>query len=127
MKYIRQLGIIMSVTFLGELLHYFILLPVPASIYGLLLMLISLLTGIIRISQVKETANFLLDIMPILFVPSGVGLMDKWGVLSPVLVPVAVTVLVSTVIVMVASGHATQAVILLSKRKEAKRDAGISL
>ncbi len=40
MKYIYQLFIILVVTFVGELLHYFIPIPVPASIYGLIIMLI---------------------------------------------------------------------------------------
>ena len=100
-------------------------LPVPASIYGLVLMLTGLMTKLIPLHAVKETGKFLLDIMPLLFVPAAVGLIDTWGVLRPVIVPVTVTVLVSTVAVMAASGRATQAVIRFSKQKEETKNEGI--
>lgn len=125
MKYIKQFGIILSVTLLGELLNAVIPLPVPASIYGLVLMLTGLMTKLIPLHAVKETGKFLLDIMPLLFVPAAVGLIDTWGVLRPVIVPVTVTVLVSTVAVMAASGRATQAVIRFSKQKEETKNEGI--
>lgn len=127
MKYIIQFGIILTVTLIGEVLAYFVPLPVPAGIYGLLLMLAGLITKVIPLHAVKETAKFLLDIMPLLFVPSTVGLIDKWGILRPVLIPVTVTVLLSTVIVMVVSGHATQLVIRIGKRKEASQGEGVTL
>ena len=125
MKYIKQFGIILSVTLLGELLNAVIPLPVPASIYGLVLMLTGLMTKLSPLHAVKETGKFLLDIMPLLFVPAAVGLIDTWGVLRPVIVPVTVTVLVSTVAVMAASGRATQAVIRFSKQKEETKNEGI--
>lgn len=125
MKYLKQFGIILSVTLLGELLNAVIPLPVPASIYGLVLMLTGLMTKLIPLHAVKETGKFLLDIMPLLFVPAAVGLIDTWGVLRPVIVPVTVTVLVSTVAVMAASGRATQAVIRFSKQKEETKNEGI--
>lgn len=125
MKYIKQFGIILSVTLLGELLNAVIPLPVPASIYGLVLMLTGLMTKLIPLHAVKETGKFLLDIMPLLFVPAAVGLIDTWGVLRPVIVPVTVTVLVSTVAVMAASGRATQAVIRFSKQKEESKNEGL--
>lgn len=127
MKYLLQFGIIASATFLGELLSHIIPLSVPAGVYGLILLFIGLCTKLIPLHAVKETSAFLLDLMPILFVPAGVGLLEKWGILQPVLIPVTVTVLVSTVLVMVVSGTATQAVIRLGKRKEEPKDAGISL
>ena len=40
MKYIKQLAIILAVTAVGEILKYLLPLPVPASIYGLVLMLV---------------------------------------------------------------------------------------
>ena len=64
MRLMRQFGIIAAMTCIGELMHYFIPLPVPGSIYGLLLMLAALMTGIVKLEQVKETAEFLIDVMP---------------------------------------------------------------
>ena len=64
MKLLYQFGIIMFVTFLGEFLHCLIPLPIPASIYGLLLMLAGLMTKVIKLEQVKIAADFLIEIMP---------------------------------------------------------------
>ncbi len=127
MKYFLQFGIILAVTFLGEVMAHFIPLPVPAGVYGLILMLIGLITKIIPLRAVKETATFLLEIMPVMFIPAAVGLCEKWDILAPVLLPVTVTTLVSTIVVMAASGHATQTVIRIKSRKEAKKDESLSL
>ena len=101
---------------MGEALHVLIPLPVPASVYGLVIMLIALGTHIIRLEQVKEAAEFLIEIMPVMFIPAGVGLMESWGELKAVLVPVLVITLVSTIVVMIVSGRVTQAVIRLEKK-----------
>lgn len=107
MKYLRQFGIILAVTCIGELLKYFIHLPIPSSIYGLILMLLLLRTRVIKIENVKETGIFLIDIMPLMFIPAGVGLILSWKQLSDILVPVCVITIVSTILVMVVAGKVT--------------------
>ena len=117
MKYLKQFAVILTMTFLGEVLHLLLPLPVPASIYGMVLLLISLMTGIIKLEQVRETGTFLIEIMPIMFIPAGVGLPDSWSSLRPILIPVLVITVVSTIFVMGISGKVTQFVI----RKERRR------
>ena len=78
MKYVRQLLIILFVSFFGELLKYIIPLSIPASIYGMVLLFLALELKILKVSDIKETSNFLIEIMPLMFVP-GVGLLDSWG------------------------------------------------
>lgn len=123
MKYVRQFGIILLISFLGELLHALLPLPVPASIYGILLLFTALETRILKVSAIRETASFLLDIMPMLFVPAGVGLLDKWDVLQPVWLPFTAIVVVSTFTVLAAAGRVTQRVMRIRQKKEAKRNA----
>ena len=101
MKYIRQLGIILLVSFLGELLHYLLPLPVPASIYGIVLLFAALETRLLKADAIRETSAFLLEIMPMLFVPAGVGL--------------------STFTVFAAAGCTTQRVMRLRQKREDKR------
>lgn len=115
MKYLRQLLIILIFSFAGEALHYLVPIQIPASIYGLVLLFIGLMTGLIRLSQVQETAKFLIEIMPMMFIPAGVGLLESWGVLKPILVPVIVILVVSTVFVMGVSGLVTQGVMHIGK------------
>ena len=115
MKYLRQLLIILIFSFAGAVLHYLVPILIPASIYGLVLLFIGLMTGLIQLSQVQETAKFLIEIMPMMFIPAGVGLLESWGVLKPILVPVILILVVSTVLVMGVSGLVTQGVMHIGK------------
>lgn len=117
MKLLYQFGVILAVTFTGELLHAMLPLPIPASIYGLVLMLLCLCTGVIKLRQVKIAADFLIDIMPPMFIPAAVGLMIVWGDLKEILLPVAVITILSTVIVMVCTGRVSQALIRQNQKK----------
>ncbi|MDO5549397.1 MAG: CidA/LrgA family protein [Eubacteriales bacterium] len=118
MKYVKEFGIILLISFVGELLHSLLPLPVPASIYGLVLLFACLVTGVVKLEQVNTTARYLIEIMPLMFIPAGVGLLDAWGVLQPVLVPVMVITVLSTVIVMGVSGRITQAILRMGSRKK---------
>lgn len=122
MKFLRQFGIILFISFLGELLHIFIPLPIPASVYGLILMLTSLCTGIIRLGQVKEAADFLIEIMPVMFIPAAVGLLDSWSALQPVWIPVSVITILTTIIVMAVTGQVTQHMIRREQRRKEHSD-----
>ena len=118
MKYLRQFMIILLVSFWGELLKYVIPLPVPASIYGLVILFILLETGILKLDAIKETSVFLIEIMPLMFIPAGVGLMESWEDLNSMLVEVVVIILVSTVLVMGVSGKVTELVLKRSANKK---------
>ena len=123
MKYIRQLGIILLISFLGELLHYLLPLPVPASIYGIVLLFTALETRLLKSDAIRETSAFLLEIMPMLFVPAGVGLLENWDVLRPMWLPFAVIVIVSTFAVFAAAGRTAQRVMRLRHKRGTKDDA----
>ena len=108
MKYIRQFCIILLVTFAGEALHGLLPLPIPAGIYGLLLLLCLLLCRVISLDQVEECADFLVAVMPLMFIPSAAGLLDSWGLLQEFFLEFLVTIVLSTWIVMAVSGKVTQ-------------------
>lgn len=120
MKYLKQFGIIIVISFLGEILKAVIPLAIPANIYGLVLMLMALMTKVIKLSDVKETAYFLVEIMTVMFIPAGVGLMVTWGSLKDILIPVIVITLVTTVAVMAVTGRVTQLVIRLQRKRGKK-------
>lgn len=116
MRFIKQLLIILGVTFAGEALHFLLPLPVPASIYGLVLMLLCLCFKVFPLRAVEETGDFLIDLMPALFVPATVGVMAAWDVLQPVLLQVALITFLALIVVMAVSGRVTQ----WALRREAK-------
>lgn len=122
MRYVKQVLIIFGMSFLGEICYALIPLPIPASIYGMVLLFAALAAGIFSVDDVKKFADFLLNIMPLLFIPAGVGLMGEWGDLEPILLPAAVVTVVTTVLVMGVSGRVTQG--LLRRRKEKTDEAG---
>ena len=122
MKYLRQFAIILFISLLGELLRVLIPLPIPASVYGLVLMLLALTTGTIKLHQVKEASACLIEIMPVMFIPAGVGLLESWPALKPVWIPVVLITMLTTVIVMVVTGRVAQRII----GKENKEDGKIS-
>lgn len=111
LKYLKQFLIILLISFIGEILKALLPLPVPASIYGMAILFVCLVTGIIRPEAVKDAGKFLIETMPVMFIPAGVGLMASWGVLKPMLVPVVVITVVVLVAVMAVSGNVAQAMI----------------
>lgn len=120
MKFIKQFGIIMLISFVGEVLNAVIPLPVPASIYGFVIMFACLKLKIIKLCSVKETGKFLIEIMPLMFIPAAVGLITAWKILKPMFIPVAIITIVSTVVVMAVAGRTTQSVITHKKKSKTK-------
>lgn len=121
MKYIRQFLLILLISFLGEICRYLLPFSVPASIYGLIILFLSLWMKIVKLEQIKETSKFLIDIMPLMFIPAAVGLMDSWGILSNILIEVLLITVISTVLVMGIGGRVTQFII----RWEARHERGV--
>ena len=119
MRYLFQSGRILAFCFAGEVLHAVLPLPVPASVYGLLLLLLALCSGIVRPEQVRETGLFLTGIFPLLFVPAAAGVMELWAELGAMLLPAVIAIVPVTVLVFAAAGRTTQALI---RRKEKKQN-----
>ena len=115
MRYLFQFGRILAFCFAGEVLHAVLPLPVPASVYGLLLL--ALCFGIVRPEQVRETGLFLTGIFPLLFVPAAAGVMELWAELGAMLLPAVIAIVPVTVLVFATAGRTTQALI---HRKEKK-------
>ena len=118
MKYLRQCMIILLFSLLGETLKYVLPLPIPSSIYGMILLFVSLMTGIIKLDQVENVGKLLIEIMPIMFIPAGVKIMASWSVLEPMIVPVSIITVVVLIVVMIATGRVSQAIIRLDSKKE---------
>ena len=111
MKFIKQLTIIVTVSFFSELLHAVIPLPIPANIYGIVILFACLESGLIRAESVRETGKFLIAIMPIMFIPAGVSLMNSFDVIAARWLPYFLISLLPTIGVVIVTGHVTQFVI----------------
>ena len=120
MKYLQQFLLILCISFVGEFLKYVLPLPIPASIYGLVLMFVLLETKVLKVEAVQDAGKFLIEIMPMMFIPAAVGLMDSWAQIKGICVPLIAVTLITTVVVMVVTGLVTQFII----RKGGKADDG---
>lgn len=118
MKYGIQFLIIAAFAFIGELLHWFIPLPIPASIYGIVLLFIALELKWVKVSDIREVSSFLIAVMPIMFIPAAAGLMESWGAVKSSVWEYALITIVSTFVVMGVSGAVTQFVIWRGKKNE---------
>ena len=118
MKYLKQFLIILVISLIGELLNKLLPLPVPASIYGMVILFIGLLSGVIKLSSIKEAGSFLIEIMPVMFIPAGVGLMSSWLNLKPIIIPVCIITVAAIFTVMIVSGHVTQFIVKRTKKND---------
>lgn len=119
MKFLRQMAVIMGVSFLAELMEILIPLPIAASMYGLVLMLLGLATKVIPLEKVEGAADFLIEIMPLLFVPPTVSVIANVDALKSILIPLLVICITTTILIMAVTGRVAQG-IMRSGKKEGK-------
>ncbi len=115
MKYLKQILIIFLVSFAGEFLRGIIPFPVPSGVYGLVILFLLLMTGIVKAENVKETSSFLIGIMPALFIPSAVGIIRVKNEVGGILIPLVIACTVLTTLVMGISGKITD--VIIGRRK----------
>ena len=109
MKYLTQFLIIMGFTLAGEALQRIIPLPIPASVYGLLLLFAALCFKLVKLEQVKETGAFLTSILPILFVSPAVGIVEDWALIREDLLAILLLLIGSTILTFGIAGRTAQA------------------
>ena len=108
MKYLKQFTIILGICLLGELVRFLLPLPIPASVYGLVLMLLALMTGAVKLEQVETVADFLIGIMSPMFIPAAVALMNQLEALRAILLPFLAINFVGLLTTFVVTGRVTQ-------------------
>ena len=118
MKYLMQFGIIAMVSFLGEVLKFVIPFAIPASVYGLALMFLLLVFKVIRLDMVDSAADYLIAIMPVMFVPPIVGVMDSYNEISGILIKLLVITIITTFVVMVVTGTVVQLIIKVKDKNK---------
>lgn len=106
--YLKQSAWIFGFTLLGEALHRLLPLPIPAAVYGLVLLFVALCLKIVKVEQISKVSDFLLTILPFLFVSPAVNLLESWGILAPHVIPIALLVISSTVLVFAVAGLISQ-------------------
>lgn len=122
MRLLKQFLIIIAFSFAGELLHALLPLPVPASIYGIILLFVALLRGWVKVADIDSSCAFLIEIMPIMFIPAAVGLLQSWDAVKGSIAAYAAVTALSTLTVMFAAGTIAQSIIRRSRRHDDTRN-----
>ena len=108
MKYVKQILIILGIALAGEFLRALIPLPIPGSIYGLIILFFLLFRKILKPEQIQDVGKLLIDLMPLMFIPAGAGLMEDWQAFYPLLFPASFITVVSTLAVTAVSAATTR-------------------
>lgn len=118
LKILKQIFIILIITFLGELISKTLSLPIPGNVLGMLLLLIALLTRVIKPEHIEEVSNYLLNNLAFFFVPASIGIMGCVDVLKGNVTKLLIICFISTCIVLVVTAHTVQFVSKLMNKKQ---------
>lgn len=116
MRYVIQLFIIICFSFAGEVLHRVLPFPIPASIYGIILLFLALELKLLKVKQIREVSTTLTISMPVMFVPPAVRLISSWENIRENWLEYIIITFASTFVVMAVAGWTTQRVIQCKKK-----------
>ncbi|OAT53362.1 CidA/LrgA family protein [Providencia heimbachae] len=100
-QYLRAFAILYLCLIVGNLISTLLPFSIPGSIVGMLILFILLALQIVPAHWAQPGCSILLKNMTILFVPIGVGIMNYYDLLSQQMIPILVSCVVSTLIVMI--------------------------
>ena len=117
MSKLYQFGIYILILFIGLALKTVVPAPIPPAVYGMIILFIMLSVKIIKADDIKPVTNKLLDIMPFLFVPAGVAMINEIEKLKGKIIFVLITIFITTFLIMFVTGHVVQLVQKLTSKK----------
>ena len=123
MRYVIQLFIIICFSFAGELLHRVLPFPIPASIYGIILLFSALELRLLKVEHICEVSTTLIISMPVMFVPPAVGLISSWENIKDNWPEYLAITFASTFAVMAIAGWTTQRIILWQKNRRIQEES----
>ncbi|MDR7857451.1 CidA/LrgA family protein [Tissierella sp.] len=115
MKIIKELAIIVGILFVAHVTQMITKIPIPATVLGMILLLICLLTGMLKLESIENVSKFFLDHLTFLFIPGGVGLIASLGLIKEQWLPILIVIVLTTALVIAATGSTVQ--LLKGKRK----------
>jgi holin-like protein len=115
------MGVVFGIYWASQFIEFLLPFSFPASVISLILMLILLLTGLIKLEQVKEFSDLMLGNLVFLFVPVSVGIMNYVGIISQNMVAFITICVVSLILTYAATSFAVQMTRKLMEKKEADK------
>ena len=119
MKIIKQIGIVIGLCWISLVIEKLLPFSFPASVIGMILLLICLFTGILKLEHIREKSDFLLSNMAFFFIPAGVSMINYLDILMENLVPILVISIVSTFVTFIAAALSIRLTLkLMNGRKQ---------
>lgn len=117
LRYIFQFCVIIMFLLLGNLVSDLISqwLVIPGSIVGMLLLFVALVTNLMPLEYVEETAQFFLNHMGFFFIPLGVSVIESYILIKEVAFQLVLVLILSNMLVMGFTAKATE---MMMKRGE---------
>lgn len=108
MKLFRESLVILGIYLLGEIISSMLSLPIPGNILGMIILFILLYTKTIKLNQIANVTNFLLDHLAFFFIPAGVGLMSSVGIIKATWLQLLIVCVVTTIVIIAVTGVTVQ-------------------
>jgi holin-like protein len=102
----------------GEIVVVALGLPIPGPVVGMALLFVTLVIRGQVTGDLRETASGLLRHLSLLFVPAGVGVMAHLGRLQHEWLPIAVSLVVSTLVTIAVTAFVMRALLARRSRGE---------
>lgn len=101
MKYLKQFAILLACLFIGSIIKSLVPLPIPETIYGMVILFLIFIFKLLKPDDIRITANAILDNMAILFVPAGVGIIEHIDLLKENIVAIFIITFLTAIIAMI--------------------------
>ena len=105
---LKGMAILLLLQFVGEVSVKWLDVPIPGNVAGMVILLILLLSGLIKVEWVESAADLLLSHLALFFVPAGVGVMVYFDLIASQWLPIIVSMVLSTFVVMAVTGWVEQ-------------------
>lgn len=114
-KLLHGLAIILFLQWLSTAIISFLGIPFPPPLLGMLILTALLCTGIIKENYIEDICTALIDKMALLFLPAGVSMILYLDVIKAELLPISLTVILSSVIILCSTALVLE---MLLRKKE---------
>lgn len=115
MKILRELIILIFISFLGEIAKALIPIKFPSTIYGLIILFIFLKLKLIKENEIKNTSDVLLKLMPLFFVPAAINIINIYHLISDYVLIILITIILSSIIIIAVTAICAE---IIFSRKE---------
>lgn len=105
MKLISQIGIVLAIYLIGDILSKVLKLSIPGTILGMSILFLLLLSGILKLSKISDFSNFLLKNLSFFFIVPGVMIIDSLDMLKIYFIKLFIIIIVTTLVTAAVTGY----------------------